>query len=153
MLIDPSVRVSKRVPSTKTRMSPLPSPRREADPAIKPDASTLPDGHFNKSANQRSRPNLWWSVRNKPPLEMIDTPVGVVGRATLASPDKAKRAVAAALRYLSLLIEHILEAFPPGTTPPIEEVTLFRDDEVSGYLNEPSDPGSSWAPGKTMVHE
>lgn len=100
----------------------------------------LPDGHFNKSANQRSRPNLWWSVRNNAPLEMVDTPVGVVGRATLASPEKGKRAVAAALRYLTLLIDHILETFPPGAAPPIEEVTLFRNGEIDGYLRDPSDP-------------
>lgn len=100
----------------------------------------LPDGHFNKSANQRSRPNLWWSVRNNAPLEMVDTPVGVVGRATLASPEKGKRAVAAALRYLTLLIDHILETFPPGTAPPIEEVTLFRNGEIDGYLRDPGDP-------------
>lgn len=103
--------------------------------------SYLPDEHFNKSANQRSRPNLWWSVRNNTPLEMVATPVGVVGRATIASPDKAKRAVAAALRYQTLLIDQILDVFPPGTTPPIEDVTLFKDSEIGGYLLEPDDPG------------
>ncbi len=101
----------------------------------------LPDGHFNKSANQRSRPNLWWSVRNNTPLEMVATPVGVVGRATLASAAKARRPVAAALRYLSLLIDEILDTFPPGVIPPIEEVTLFADREIEGYLKEPGEPG------------
>lgn len=101
----------------------------------------LPEGHFNKSANQRSRPNQWWSVRNNTPLEMVATPVGVVGRSTLASADKAKRAVAAALRYQSLLIDQILEAFPPGVTPPTEEVTLFDEREIEGYLKEPDEPG------------
>ena len=101
----------------------------------------LPDGHFNKSAAQRSRPNLWWSVRNNSPLEVRATPVGVVGRATLASGDKAKPAVAAALGYLSLLVEDILEVFPPGVLPPIEEVTLFRQDEIEGFLKRPGEPG------------
>jgi len=101
----------------------------------------LPDGHFNKSANQRSSPNLWWSVRNNSPLEMVATPVGVVGRATLASADKAKRAVSAALRYQTLLIDQILDVFPPGVTPPIEEVTLFDESEIAGYLKEPDEPG------------
>ena len=101
----------------------------------------LPDGHFNKSAAQRSRPNLWWSVRNNTPLEMIATPEGVVGRATLASAAKAKRAVAGALRYLMLLIDEILEVFPPGVAPPIEEVTLFDEAEIGGYLLQPGEPG------------
>ncbi len=101
----------------------------------------LPDGHFDKSASALGRPNLWWSVRNNTPLEMVATPVGIVGRATLASPDKAKRAVAAALRYLSLLVDQILEVFPPGTTPPIEDVTLFAESEISGYLKAPTEAG------------
>ncbi len=101
----------------------------------------LPDGHFNKSAGQRSRPNLWWSVRNNVPLEVRATPVGVVGRATLASADKAKPAVAAALRYLTLLVDHILDVFPPGTVPPVEDVTLFDQEEIEGYLAAPGAPG------------
>jgi creatinine amidohydrolase/Fe(II)-dependent formamide hydrolase-like protein len=101
----------------------------------------LPDGHFNKSASQRARPNLWWSVRNNTPLEVRATPVGVVGRATLADGAKAKRAIAAAVSYLTLLVEQILETFPPGESPPIEEVTLFDREEVEGYLKSPGDPG------------
>jgi creatinine amidohydrolase/Fe(II)-dependent formamide hydrolase-like protein len=104
-------------------------------------SSYLPDGHFNKSAAQRSRPNLWWSVRNNTPLEMVATPVGVVGRATIASADKAKRAVAGALEYLMLLIDEILETFPPNVTPPIEEVTLFDRSEIEGYLKKPTEAG------------
>jgi creatinine amidohydrolase len=65
----------------------------------------------------------------------------VVGRATLASGDKAKRAVAAALGYLTLLVEDILETFPPGVLPPIEEVTLFRREEIEGFLVKPGEPG------------
>lgn len=100
----------------------------------------LPDGHFNKSASQRARPNVWWSVRNNVPLEIKATPVGVVGRATLASADKAKRPVAAALRYLTMLVDDILETFPPGTVPPASDVTLFEEREVDGYLRAPDDP-------------
>lgn len=102
----------------------------------------LPDGHFNKSANQLAyRPNLWWSVRNNSPLEFVATPEGVVGRATLADAAKAKRPVAAALSYLSLLIDDILERFPAGQLPPIEEVTLFREEEIAGYLRKPDETG------------
>lgn len=102
----------------------------------------LPDGHFNKSANQLfHRPNLWWSVRGNVPLESIGTPEGVVGRATRAKAEKAKRPVATALRYLTLLHNHILEKFPPGKLPPIEDVTLFPKAEVEGYLKKPEEPG------------
>jgi creatinine amidohydrolase len=102
----------------------------------------LPDGHFNKSANQLAfRPNLWWSVRNNAPLEFVATPEGVVGSATLATAEKAKRPVAAALAYLTLLHDDILERFPVGTLPPIEEVTLFKKEEIEGYMKKPDEPG------------
>ena len=102
----------------------------------------LPDGHFNRSANQLvSRPNLWYSVRNNGAIETVGTPEGVVGRATIASAQKAKRPVAAALSYFALLHDDILEKFPPGVLPPIEEVTLFNDEEVAGYLKSPGEPG------------
>jgi creatinine amidohydrolase len=102
----------------------------------------LSDGHFNKSANQLiSRPNLWYSVRNNVPLEIKATPEGVVGRARRASVKKAKRPVACALSYLTLLIDDILEKFPPGVLPPIEEVTLFKKEEVEGYLKKPNESG------------
>ncbi len=102
----------------------------------------LPDGHFNKSANQQvHRPNLWYSVRNNVPLEVVATPEGVVGSPTKATAEKARRPVAAALRYLTLLNDHILETFPPGVLPPVEEVTLYRDEEIAGYLKKPGEPG------------
>jgi len=102
----------------------------------------LPDGHFNKSANQLvHRPNLWYSVRNNVPLEVIATPEGVVGSATKALAEKAKRPIVAALQYLTLLIDHILETFPPGVLPPIEEVTLYENKEIEGYLKKPGEAG------------
>jgi creatinine amidohydrolase len=102
----------------------------------------LPEGHFNKSANQCAfRPNLWWSVRNNSPIEFVGTPEGVVGRATIASAEKAKRPVAAALSYLTHLHDDILAKFPVGTLPPIEEVTLFKKQEVEGYLKKPGTAG------------
>jgi creatinine amidohydrolase len=102
----------------------------------------LADGHFNKSANQlANRPNLWYSVRNNAPLEVIATPEGVVGSATKATAEKAKKPIAAAVEYLNLLINDILEKFPPGKLPPIEEVTLYKKEEVEGYLKKPGEPG------------
>ncbi len=31
--------------------------------------------------------------------------------------------------------------FPPGELPPIEEVTLFNEDEVAGFLKKPGESG------------
>jgi len=101
----------------------------------------LPEGHFEKSAENMGRPNSWQARVGLVPQEVVQTPVGVVGRATLGNAKKAKRAVAAILRYLTLLNDHILEAFPPGQLPPVEETTLFSKEEVEGYLKQPSEPG------------
>jgi hypothetical protein len=57
---------------------------------------------------------------------------------------KGKRPVAAILRYLTLLNDQILEAFPPGTVPPVDQVTLRTEAEMAPYLKEPLSPG--WKP-------
>jgi creatinine amidohydrolase len=101
----------------------------------------LPDGHFERSAENLSRPNSWQANAGLVPQEVIQTPVGVVGKATLGDARKAKRAVSAALKYLTLLQDQILETFPPGKLPPIGETTLFSKEEVESYLKDPSEPG------------
>ena len=55
--------------------------------------------------------------------------------------EKAKRPLAAILRYLTLLIDEILEAVPPGTTPPTEMVTLRSQEDMEPYLREPLSEG------------
>jgi creatinine amidohydrolase len=65
----------------------------------------------------------------------------VVGRPTLGDAEKAKRPVLAIMKYLVLLIDEILEAFPPGTVPPTEKVTLRDKKELAPYLKEPLSKG------------
>jgi len=101
----------------------------------------LPEGHFDKSADTLDRPNKWYAQEGLTPQEVAATPEGVVGKATLAKAEKAKRAVAFILKYLTLLHDQILEAFPPGKLPPIEETTLFSKEEVECYLKDPEEPG------------
>jgi len=64
-----------------------------------------------------------------------------VGSATKASAQKAKRPMAAILRYLTLLHDQVLEAFPAGTAPPTEMVTLRDAKEMEPYLKEPLTDG------------
>ena len=40
-----------------------------------------------------------------------------------------------------LLNDQILEAFPPGVVPPVEEVTLRTEAEMEPYLREPVERG------------
>jgi creatinine amidohydrolase len=103
--------------------------------------SYLPDGHFDKSVDPFSRPSRWSEGEGHAAIELAGTPEGVVGQSTHGSAEKAKRPLAAILKYLTLLNDHILEAFPPGEVPPVEEVTLRSAEEMAPYLKEPLSEG------------
>jgi len=104
----------------------------------------LPEGHFDKSVDPFGRPSRWSEGEGHFAIEIAATPEGVVGHAKDGSPQKAKRPMAAILKYLTLWNDHILEAFPAGKTPPVEEVTLRSAAEMEPYLREPLSPG--WKP-------
>ncbi|MGD9046574.1 MAG: 3-dehydro-scyllo-inosose hydrolase [Anaerolineae bacterium] len=104
----------------------------------------LPDGHFDKSVDPFSRPSRWSEGEGHFAIELAATPEGVVGKATHGAAEKAKRPVAAILKYLTLLNDQILEIFPAGTVPPVEEITLRTEAEMEPYLREPLSEG--WKP-------
>ena len=90
------------------------------------------------------RPHRWSEGEGHFAIEIAATPEGVVGKSTHGAAQKAKRPVAAILKYLTLWNDHVLEAFPPGKTPPVEEVTLRTEQEMEPYLREPLSKG--WKP-------
>jgi creatinine amidohydrolase/Fe(II)-dependent formamide hydrolase-like protein len=104
----------------------------------------LPDGHFDKSVDPFGRPSRWSEGEGHFAIELAATPEGVVGNATQGDARKAKRPLAAILRYLTLLNDEILEVFPAGSVPPVEEVTLRTEAEMEPYLREPLTEG--WRP-------
>src|SRR5512146_696269 len=106
--------------------------------------SYLPDGHFDKSVDPFGRPSRWSEGEGHFAIEIAATPEGVVGKARSGSAQKAKRPMAAILKYLTLWNDHILEAFPAGTVPPVVEVTLRTAEEMEPYLREPLSQG--WKP-------
>ena len=106
--------------------------------------SFLPPGHFDNSVDTFHRPHRWSEGEGHAPIEIMGTPEGVVGSPTKASARKAKRPVAAILKYLTLVIDQILDAFPPGKVPPVEKVTLRTPSEMEPYLKEPLSEG--WKP-------
>ncbi len=101
----------------------------------------LPTGHMDTSVDAFQRPSRWSECEGHIAIELAGTPEGVVGKPTHATAQKAKRPLAAILRYLTLLIDDILTAFPPGTVPPAEEVTLRSAEEMAPYLQEPQSKG------------
>ena len=104
----------------------------------------LPGGHFDTAVDAHRRPHKWSEGEGQMGIEISATPQGVVGKPALATAAKAKRPIAAILKYLTLTIDQILETFPAGTVPPVEEVTLRTADEMAPYLKEPGTPG--WKP-------
>jgi creatinine amidohydrolase len=104
----------------------------------------LPEGHFDKSVDPFGRPSRWSEGEGHFAIEIAATPEGVVGKATRGNPQKAKRPIAAILRYLTLLNDQVMAAFPAGSVPPVEEVTLRTSAELEPFLREPLSAG--WKP-------
>jgi len=105
------------------------------------DFQYLPPGHFDLSAEDLSRPNTYKTRAGDLPLEVVATPEGVVGKASLATAEKAKRPVVAFCEYLVLLQGEILKTWPAGTVPEPEKTTFRTNKEMESYLKEPGSPG------------
>ena len=97
----------------------------------------LPDGHFDKSIEPYRRPHRWSEGEGQSSIEMATNREGVVGTPTISDARKAKRPIVAILKYLTLVNDQILDAFPPGTVPPVEKTTLRTEEEMAPYLKEP----------------
>jgi creatinine amidohydrolase/Fe(II)-dependent formamide hydrolase-like protein len=104
----------------------------------------LPDGHFDKAVDPFARPSRWSEGQGHSPIELASVPEGIVGRPTIGTAQKAKRAIAAILSYLTLVHDQILEAFPAGKLPPVEKTTMRTEKEMEPYLREPFTDG--WRP-------
>lgn len=101
----------------------------------------LPEGHFDTSVEPFRRPHRWSEGEGHFAIERSATPEGVVGRPSIADARKAKRPIAAILKYLTLIHDQILEAFPAGKVPPVEKVTLRTVEEMKPFLKEPFSEG------------
>jgi creatinine amidohydrolase/Fe(II)-dependent formamide hydrolase-like protein len=104
----------------------------------------LPGGHFNNSVDGFHRPQRWSEGEGHFAIEFFGTPEGVVGKPTHGDARKAKKPVAAFVKYLTLIVDEILGAFPPGTVPPVEETTFRTAAEMEPFLREPFSEG--WKP-------
>ena len=105
----------------------------------------IADGHFDLSVDPYRRPQRWSQGEGHIAIERFATPEGVVGKPSRATAEKAKRPIAAILKYLTMLHDDILEAFPPGKLP--EKVSLRDPEELAPFLKEP------WSPGWKSVYE
>jgi len=101
----------------------------------------LPGGHFDTSVDPYRRPQMWQQGEGHSAIERAATPEGVVGHPTRASAEKAKRPIAAILKYLTLVHDEILETYPAGKLPPVEKISLRDPKEMEPFLREPMSEG------------
>jgi creatinine amidohydrolase len=113
------------------------------DKAVDTEAppSYFPGGHMDTSVDPYGRPSRWSETEGHIALELLGRPEGVVGKAAQATAKKARRPMAAIIRYLTLLHDEILEAYPSGKVPPVEMTTLRDPKDLEPYLREPQSPG------------
>lgn len=101
----------------------------------------LSEGHIDKAGNLLRRPIAWYGQVGCGPIEVSAYPEGCVGKATLAEAEKAKEGVEAILDYIVKLHNEILEKFPPGKLPPVEEITQRDKKEIEKVLKGPLKKG------------
>lgn len=94
----------------------------------------LPEGHIDKAGNLWQRPINWYGQVGAGPIELAATPEGSVGKSTLARAEKAEPAMEALLDYMVKLHDDIMERFPPGKLPPVEEMTQRPKEEVEAVI-------------------
>jgi creatinine amidohydrolase len=98
-------------------------------------------GRFDNSTDSFHRPQRWSESEMHFPITFKGTPEGVVGKPATAEARKAKRPILGICEYLMFCVDEILEKFPPGKVPPVEEVTYRTEEEMEPYLREPGSPG------------
>ncbi|WP_082903341.1 3-dehydro-scyllo-inosose hydrolase [Christensenella timonensis] len=103
--------------------------------------SFMLQGHYDTSVDSFGRPHRWSEAEGHNWIERFGTPEGVVGKPSLGTPDKAKRPIAAILKYITLMIDEILEAFPPGQVPPCDKFSYHKQEDIDACLKEPLSEG------------
>ena len=101
----------------------------------------FPDGHINKSGNAYDLPIPFWQQVGASAIEVVSTPEGVVGDATLADPEKAKPGLIAIMDYLEKLINDIMAMYPAGKLPPIEAMSMRNQQEIEDVIKGPLNGG------------
>jgi creatinine amidohydrolase/Fe(II)-dependent formamide hydrolase-like protein len=103
--------------------------------------SLMPPGHIDGSGSAYDRPIPFWQHMGASAIEVIVTPEGVVGSATLADIEKAKPGLNAIMDYLEKLVVEIMEMYPAGMLPPTDRITQRTQEEIEALLKGPLQKG------------
>jgi creatinine amidohydrolase len=99
--------------------------------------SLMPPGHIDGSGSAYNRPIPFWQHVGASTIEVIATPEGVVGSATLAQVDKAKPGLTAIMNYLEKLVNDIMERYPVGVLPSAEKLSQRPAEDIEALLKGP----------------
>ncbi|MFQ6014639.1 MAG: 3-dehydro-scyllo-inosose hydrolase [Anaerolineae bacterium] len=97
--------------------------------------------HVDKAGNLLHKPICWYGQVGLGPIEVAAYKPGVVGKASLADADKAKPGVEVLLDYMVELVNDILERFPAGELPPIEQITQRKREDIEAVCKKPFEEG------------
>lgn len=97
----------------------------------------MPPGHIDSSGSAYGLPIPFWQHVGGSTIEVIATPEGVVGKATLADPEKAKPGLNAILDYLEKLVTDIITKYPAGVLPPADKLSQRPREEIEALLKGP----------------
>ncbi|MFQ5867985.1 MAG: 3-dehydro-scyllo-inosose hydrolase [bacterium] len=101
----------------------------------------FPEGHVDKSGNAYGLPIPFWQQVGASAMEVVSTPEGIVGDATLADPEKAKPGLNAIMNYIEKLINDIMTMYPAGKLPPIEAMSMRDKKEIEDVIKGPLNGG------------
>jgi creatinine amidohydrolase/Fe(II)-dependent formamide hydrolase-like protein len=99
--------------------------------------SLMPPGHIDGSGSAYNRPIPFWQHIGGSTIEVVATPEGVVGSASLAVVDKAKPGLNAILDYLEKLVTDIMDKYPAGVLPPADKLSQLPNEEIEALLKGP----------------
>lgn len=101
----------------------------------------LPPGHVDRGGDIYGNPIPGHCIVGGTGIECVTFPEGVLGKATLADPAKARKAIENVLDYMVKLHDDILERFPVGTLPEGRLMSQRSAEEIEALLKGPLNGG------------
>ncbi|MFZ3109287.1 MAG: 3-dehydro-scyllo-inosose hydrolase [Rectinemataceae bacterium] len=97
----------------------------------------LPPGHVDRGGDIYGHPIPGHCIIGGTGIECVTFPEGVLGKATLADPAKATKAIEKVLDYMVKLIGDIMERFPVGVLPDAKLMSQRDEKEIEALLKGP----------------
>jgi creatinine amidohydrolase/Fe(II)-dependent formamide hydrolase-like protein len=101
----------------------------------------IPGDHVDKGGDVYHKPLRGHEAVGFGGIAPITYPEGVLGKPSLADPEKARAGVEAFLDYLTRLINDIMTTFPVGKLPPVDKVTQRSAEEIERVVKGPLQGG------------